>query len=99
MSKREEAALAAGWRPAREFSKENIAAQWAWPQLRLRVWADLRGYHLLASIEQVDDRGRLRSVEVGRAHWAPTPPVSESRVVEWGYRALGAWLGEQVATD
>lgn len=81
------------------FAPENIAAQWRWPQLRLRVWADLRGYHTLASIEQLDDKGRLRTTEVARADWAPTPPVGEAQVVEWAYRALGAWLGQQVTQD
>lgn len=80
-------------------SPENIAAQWRYPQLRLRVWADLRGYHTLAYVERVDDRGQLVTVDVARADWAPTPPISEAQVVEWGYRALGRWLGDQVTTD
>lgn len=87
----QEAAIAAGWRPHPMMLKEALAVQWQYPQLRLRVWADPQGFHLLASLEQVGDDGRLKYKQIARAMWQPTA-VTERAVVDWGRRALVAWL-------
>lgn len=86
-----EAAVAAGWRPHPLLTKESLAVQWRYPQLRMRVWADPAGMHLLASLEQMGDDGRLNYRQIARALWQPKE-VTERAVVEWGRRALVAWL-------
>lgn len=90
-SKQTEAALRAGWRPHPGLTKEALAVQWRYPQLRMRVWADPVGMHLLASVEQVGDDGRLKYKQIARAVWQPSE-VTERAVVDWGRRALVAWL-------
>jgi hypothetical protein len=57
----------------------------------MRVWADPVGMHLLASVEQVGDDGRLEYKQIARAVWQPSE-VTERAVVDWGRRALVAWL-------
>lgn len=92
---REGAALAAGWRPDPRLTRGAIAFQWTKPQLSLRVWAQLDGMHARAYVEWVGDDGRLVHHTIGQAVWQP-PEVTERLVVNWGYRCLGKWLGDQV---
>jgi hypothetical protein len=47
--------------------------------------------HLLASLERMDDSGRLAYKQIARAVWQPSE-VTERAVVDWGRRALVAWL-------
>ena len=90
-SAQHEAALRAGWRPHPRLTKESLAVQWRYPQLRMRVWADPAGMHLLASLEHMGDDGRLVYKQIARAVWQPKE-VTERAVVDWGRRALVAWL-------
>ena len=93
--KYEAAAVAAGWSPHPYFTEEAQALTWRYPDLHLRVWALPDGVHCLAYIQRRTDDGRVAVTEVARAHWMPTS-VTELSVVEWGQRALAAWLARQV---
>ncbi len=88
---RQDAALAAGWRPHPRFSRENLAVKWQFPQLSLRIWAELDGMHLYAIIETLDEKGRLKHDVIAEAAWQPSD-VTEARVVDWGRRALAKYL-------
>jgi hypothetical protein len=68
---------------------------WAFPQLSLRVYADSEGVHVFAIIQSADGKGILRTTELARAVFVPRD-VTERLVVEWGARALEAWLSTQV---
>jgi hypothetical protein len=57
----------------------------------MRVWADPAGMHLLASLERMADDGTLSYKQIARALWQPKE-VTERAVVDWGRRALVAWL-------
>lgn len=94
-ARREAAALAAGWKPHPGFSKENRDFTEHHPQLSLRVWCDLEGVHCRAQVYQLDELGRLRSEDIAEASWRPRE-VTEVAVVDWGQRALAAWLGRQL---
>jgi len=85
------AALAAGWRPHPRYSRENQAVRWQYPELSLRVWAELDGVHLYATLQQLDDRGVVHVESIASATWQPSD-VTEAQVVDWGRRALDAWL-------
>jgi hypothetical protein len=92
---REEAALKAGWRPHPLLTDRAIAFQWRYPQLHLRVWAQLDGMHVLAYVEYMGEDARLVVHDVARAVWHPKE-VTEELVVEWGQRALSRWLGDRL---
>jgi hypothetical protein len=70
---------------------EARAIAWMYPQLNLRVWANLDGVHLHAFTEWCGHDGRLVHHEIARAVWQPGE-VTERRVVDWGRRALAWWL-------
>lgn len=80
-----------GWRGHPNLTREAIAYQWRHWQLHLRVWAQPDGMHVLSYIERMGADGRLEHHTVARAVWAPQS-VSERAVVDWGRRALAAWL-------
>ena len=94
-ARREAAALAAGWKPHPRFSKEAREFTDHHPQMSLRVWCDLEGVCLLAQVYQLDEKGRLRSETIAQATWRPRE-VTEVAVVDWGQRALAAWLSRQL---
>lgn len=96
--KRQEDALAAGWRPHPSLTKEARAKRWAFPQLTLRIWAEVDGMMLLAFIETCDNAGKLHKSEIGRAKWQPHS-VTERMVVDWGRRCLEAWLATHPAVQ
>ncbi len=89
----ERAALAAGWKPALRMQGENQRVKWMYPQLSLRVWAEVDGVHLLAYVETAGDASKVVHTEVARACWQPAG-VTEWDVVDWGRRALTRWLGD-----
>lgn len=93
--KQDEAALAAGWKQHWTGGRENRLCQWQYPQLSLRVWAQLDGVHVLAYVEQMGENGRLRHVQIASAAWAPKE-VTDRLVVAWGARALSAWLADHM---
>lgn len=80
-----------GWRAHPLLTREAIAYQWKHWQLHLRVWAMPDGMHVLSYIERMGDAGRLEHRTIARAVWRPSG-VTERDVVEWGQRALAAWL-------
>ncbi len=91
MSNVEDQALAAGWRPHPRFSAENRAVRWRFPQLTLRIWAELDGMHVYAVVETCNEAGRIHVEQIASATWQPSD-VSEARVVDWGRRALANYL-------
>lgn len=66
-----------------------------YPDLHLRVWAAHDGVHILSYIQRRDAAGALQVTEVARARFMPRE-VTELGVVDWGRRALAAWLEDQV---
>lgn len=95
--KRDEA-IAAGWKPHPYNSEAARAKRWAFPQLTLRLWAEVDGMHLYAMVQTVDEKGRLHTSEIGRAVWQPSS-VTERMVVDWGRRCLEAWLATHPAVQ
>lgn len=93
---REERARAAGWRPHPLLTEEARATHWQVPQLSLRIWCAYDVVTALAYVEWVGDDGRLVHRSIAHANWRTPKRPSERDVVEWGYRALGKWLGDQV---
>ena len=91
----EAAAVAAGWTPHPYFTPEAQALTWKYPDLHLRVWAMPDGVHCLAYIQRQAIDGHVEYTEIARAVWMPTS-VTELSVVEWGQRALTAWLERQL---
>lgn len=94
-TKADAAAVAAGWRAHPNFTREALELTQRYPDLHLRVWALPDGIHCLAYVQRVDEGGRLAVTEVARAVWMPRA-VTELSVVEWGAKALQAWLAKQV---
>jgi hypothetical protein len=92
---REAAAVAAGWSPPRDLSPEGKQFTATHPALYLHVWCNFSGVHVEAHVDHLDTSGRLRRVEVARALFRPSA-VSERLVVEWGERALKAWLEREL---
>lgn len=88
----------ASWRPHPEFSKEALRSRWAYPQLFMHIYAGLDGMRVSARVEYVGDDGRLVCHQIAQATWRPKE-VSERLVVEWGHRALAAWLTAQLEAD
>jgi hypothetical protein len=76
---------------APELSEESRRLTGAFPDLHLRVWANIRGVNIHAYIDCSDGRGILRRTEVARALFQPSE-VTEEKVVDWGRRALSHWL-------
>jgi len=87
----------ANWRGNRDLSPEGKAFTATHPSLYLHVWCNFSGVNVVAYVDHLSAHGRLIRVEVAKATWRP-PEVSESLVVEWGERALRAWLEGQEQT-
>lgn len=86
----------ARWSPieqakAVEVYRERRALEQQFPALSLHVYANFHGVHCHAAITSMTPDGRLRRVVIAQASWRP-PEVNERLVVEWGRRALAAWL-------
>lgn len=76
----------------REAEKQRYAS---WPSLSLHVYANAKGVHCTARVDRLDERGRLVTTDIANATWKP-PQVTETLLVEWGQRALAAWLANQL---
>jgi hypothetical protein len=96
---REDRARRAGWRPHPLLTEQARSTQWAVPQLHLRVWATYNLITTLAYVEWMGDDGRLVHHGVARATWEPPARPTERQVVEWGYRALGKWLADELPVE
>lgn len=94
--KKSDEAIAAGWRPHPHNTPAGRAKRWAFPQLTLRIWAEVDGMQLIAYVETVDNAGKLHKTEIGSARWQPHS-VTERMVVDWGRRCLEAWLAAHPA--
>lgn len=79
------------WKGARNYSPEGKALTATHPSLFLHVWCNFSGVNVIAYVDHVNAHGRLIRAEVAKATWRPSE-VSERLVVEWGERALRAWL-------
>lgn len=87
-----------GHYPHPNYTPEARAKRWAFPQLTLRIWAEIDGMALIAFVETVDAKGRLHKTEIGQAKWQPQS-VTERMVVDWGRRCLEAWLATHPAVQ
>ena len=94
-SKHEARAVAAGWTPQRDLSPEGRQFRATHPSLYLHVWCNFSGVQVEAHVDWLDGQGRLQRTEIARASWRPSQ-VSERLVVEWGSRALSAWLARDL---
>jgi hypothetical protein len=68
------------------------------PSLHLVVYCTFEGVHLRARVDHLDEKGRLQTREIAKATWQPKE-VSEGLVVQWGERALRAWLEANLPTS
>lgn len=69
--------------------------KWMFPQFSMRLYADSEGFHCYAIVETLNEKGVPRRQEIANVVWAPVG-VTERLVVEWGARALEAWLATQM---
>lgn len=86
----------ARWTPveqakAVEVYRQRKLLEQQFPALSLHVYANFHGVHCHAVVNSMTPDGKLRQVQIARATWKP-PQVTERLVVEWGHRALAAWL-------
>ena len=85
-------------------ARSAMKAMWAdqdyyacmYPELQMRVWASPQGMRLAAVLWLPGPKFGRASKVLAQATWAPAD-VTEARVVDWGRRALAAWLDEQLA--
>lgn len=96
-AQRESRAAAAGWAPPRDLSPEGKRFTATHPALSLHIWCNFSGVHVVAHVDHLDATGRLQRVEVAKATFRPAE-VSERLVVEWGQRALTAWLERSLSS-
>jgi len=67
-----------------------------YPELQMRVCASPQGIRLAAVLWLPGPKFGRASKVLAQATWAPAD-VTEAKVVDWGRRALAAWLDEQLA--
>jgi hypothetical protein len=85
-------------------ARSAMKAMWAdqdhyacmYPELQMRVWAAPQGMRLAAVLWLPGPKFGRASKVLAQATWAPKD-VTEAKVVDWGRRALTAWLDEQLA--
>jgi hypothetical protein len=85
-------------------ARSAMKAMWAdqdhyacmYPELQMRVWASPQGMRLAAVLWLPGPKFGRSSKVLAQATWAPAD-VTEAKVVDWGRRALAAWLDEQLA--
>lgn len=68
------------------------------PELWLRVWATPRGIRLMAILYLSGPRYGRKVETIADATWQPSQ-VTEVAVVDWGQRALAAWLTKQLVPE
>jgi hypothetical protein len=81
----------AHWKGNRDLSEEGKRVTATHPSLYMHVWCNFSGVNVIAYVDHLNAKGQLLRTEVAKATWRP-PEVSERLVVEWGERALRAWL-------
>jgi hypothetical protein len=69
-----------------------------YPELRMRVWAQPDGVHLLALVYLPGEKYSRKVLTLQNAVWQPSD-VTELAVVDWGRRALSHWLSEQLVSS
>ena len=84
----------AHWKGNRNLSPEGKALTASYPSLYMHVWANFSGVNVVAYVDHLNPKGRLIRTEIAKATWKPRE-VTEALVVEWGARALRAWLERQ----
>lgn len=80
-----------GFAAYQEARAAERAAEQALPHLVLHVFAHMGGVHCRAYVDRFTARRGLVRTTIAEASWRP-PEVTERLVVEWGERALAAWL-------
>lgn len=73
-------------------------ARYPYPSLELRVFATALGVRLTAVLWPAGVIGMRKPQTLAEAVWQPAE-VTELLIVEWGERALRAWLEDQMLTD
>jgi hypothetical protein len=81
----------AGFSPPRDLSPEGKQFTATHPALYLHIYCNFSGVQVVAHVDHLDARGRLRRQVIANTSFRP-PEVTERLVVEWGERALRAWL-------
>lgn len=84
-------------------AREAMRAMWAeqddwacrFPELHLRVWASPRGMEVRGLLYNPGPRFGRQVHAIAKATWQPGE-VTERRVVDWGRRALAAWLENEL---
>jgi hypothetical protein len=74
-----------------QLKADNDAVQALYPSLLMRVWAQLDGVHLEATVDLPVGKGKTRYKTIAKATWQPSE-VTEEKVVDWGRRALARHL-------
>lgn len=85
----------AGFTPPRDLSPEGRTFTATHPHLCLHVYCNFSGVQVIGTVDWLNEHQKLQRIEVARATFRP-PEVSERLVVEWGARALAAWLGDRL---
>jgi hypothetical protein len=96
MSRAASRRVAAGFKPPTDLSPEGKAFTATHPALYLHVWCNFSGVQVVAHVDHLDRSGRLQRIEIAKCGFRP-PEVTEELVVEWGARALQAWLATQLS--
>ena len=84
-------------------AREAMRAMWAdqdywaclYPELQMRVWASPKGMEIRAVLWLPGPKFGRASKVVAQTTWGPSE-VSEAKVVDWGRRALAAWLASEL---
>ena len=85
------------WKGNRDLSPEGKQFTATHPSLYMHVWCNFSGVNVVAYVDHLNEKGRLLRTELAEATWRP-PEVTERLIVEWGERALRAWLEGQAET-
>lgn len=91
MSKSARRPPVAGWKPPASLSAEGKRFTATHPALYMHIYCNFSGVQVVAHVDHLDPSGKLQRVEIANTSFRP-PEVSERLVVEWGERALRAWL-------
>lgn len=83
------------WTGPSSLSEEGKAFTATHPALYLHVWCNYSGINVVANVDHLDAKGRLRRVEIAHATFR-TPPPREEDIVLWGARALASWLEARI---
>lgn len=82
-----------GWDAYRDARSKLLPR---YPELTLHLFATRHGMRILAQLYHAGPMGTRLVETIADAVWQPSA-VTERKVVEWGERALRAWLESRLA--